>query len=101
MKSINVSKWFGYEESKKIDEQVKFYIASTIEGYLNGCYDDDYEPMTREEWFAYVWESIELDRGTIVNGNESSHLYFYGKDKIKRLVDTYLDNYADVQEYIK
>ncbi len=101
MSKVNVIKWFDYEDSRKLEEQVKFYIAGTIEGYLNGCYDDNYEPMTREEWFDYVWKCIELDKDVIVNGNESKHLTFYGKDKTRKLVETYLDNYADVQEYIK
>lgn len=100
MAKINVNKWFEYEESTKLEEQVKYYIASTVEGYLNGCYDDNYEPMSRSDWFEYVWTCIDFDKGQLINGNESSHLYFLGKDKIRKLVNTYLDNYEDMQEFI-
>lgn len=100
MSKINVNEWFNYEEAKSLEKQVKYYIATTIEGYLNGCYDDNYQPMTREEWVEYVWTCIEYDKGVLINGRESSHLYFFGKEKTEKLVNVYLDNYADVQEYI-
>ena len=98
MAKVNVNEWFEYEGSSNLEKQVKYYIASTVEGYLNGCYDDNYEPMTREDWIKYVWDSIEYEIQT--NGIEPSHLYFYGKKKIEKLINVYLDNYEDVQEYI-
>lgn len=101
MTKVNVEKWFEYEESNKLENQVKYYIAITVEGYLNGCYDDNYESMTKEDWKDYIWNCIEYDKGVYINGNESSHLYFYGKEKTMKLIETYLNNYPDVQNYIK
>lgn len=102
MKRVNVEKWFDYEDSQKIEEQVKFFIASEIEAGLNCYYDEsNTEPMTKQEWKEYVWNTIELLKGKKMNGNEYTHLKFYGKDNVMRLIDIYLDNYADIQYYIK
>ena len=94
--------WFEYEDSNKLEEQVKYFIASEIEAGLNVYYDEpNTEPMTKDEWKEYVWNTIELLKGMSMNGNEYTHLKFYGKNKIMNLIDTYLDNYEDVQKYIK
>jgi hypothetical protein len=101
MSKVNVEKWFEYDESTKLENQVKYFIASTVEGYLNGCYDCDYEPMTRQEWIDYVWQTIEYEKDIIVNGVERKHLYYYGKENTVKLINKYLDNYECVQPYIK
>lgn len=101
MSKVNVEKWFEYDESTRLEHQVKYFIASTVEGYLNGCYDCDYEPMTRQEWIDYVWNTIDYEKDIIVNGVERKHLYYYGKENTVKLINTYLDNYEDVQPYIK
>jgi hypothetical protein len=98
----DVSKWFSYEDSTTQEKQVKYYIASTIEGYLNGCYDDNYAPMTKAEYIAYVWDCLKMDAnsGIIVNGNESKHLMFAGREEIEKLTAFFVDNYEDVQKYL-
>lgn len=84
----------------KLERQAKEYIRSTVEGYLNGCYDDDYEPMTEQDWIEYVWNAIEYEKGYYTNGEESSHLYFIGKDKFIEMTRKYIRTYKDVQPYI-
>ena len=88
--------------NKRLKNQVLEYIASTIEGYLNGCYDDNYDPMTKEQYIDYVIEGLRMDvaAGMIVNGEEFKHLYFYGLDKIKALTADYIDNYDDIKPYL-
>lgn len=101
MKKVNVEKWFDYEDSTRIEEQVKFFIASEVEAGLNCYYDGNNDkPMTKDEWKDYVWASIELLKNTMVNGNEFNHLKFYGKENFLKLVDIYLENYEDVKKYI-
>ncbi len=101
MKKINVEKWFEYEDSTRLDEQVKYFIASEVEAGLNCYYDNNNEkPMTKEEWKDYVWNAIKLLKDMRVNGNEFNHLKFYSKEKFLSLVDIYLDNYEDVKPYI-
>ena len=98
-----MTNWFKLENSKKLEEQTKYFIASTVEGYLNGCYDcpEDYKPMTIQEWIDYVWSNLEYEKNIRVNGNERKHLNFIGKEKFIDLVKFYLNNYADVKQYIK
>ena len=99
---INVEKWIEYEESTRLEEQVKFFIASEIEAGLNCYYDNTTEePMTKEDWKNYVWNSIELLKGMEINGNEYTHLRFFSKEKMFKLIDEYLENYQDIQKYIK
>lgn len=100
MKQENVERWFMLRESSKLEEQVKGFIADTVEGYLNGVYDCGYEPMTREDWKEYVWKTIQYEKDTITNDVEVNHFKFYGKEKFMKLVDYYLDNYEDVKPYI-
>lgn len=96
----NVNKWYQLREGKDLEGQIKGFIADTVEGYLNGCYDCGYEPMTRDEWKKYVWDTIEYEKDIVVNGVERNHFKFYGKEKFMNLVDLYLDNYEDVKPYI-
>lgn len=96
----NVNNWFEFEESNKIEEQAKYFIASSIESYLNGCYDCGYEPMTREDYKEYVWNDLKISQDMMVNGNEFKHLKFFGKEKMMKLIDVYLDNYEDVKSYL-
>lgn len=85
---------------KTLLEEVRSYIADTVEGYLNGCRDCGYEPMTEQEWIEYVEESLRLDQDMIVNGAEFKHLKFFGKEKFRAEVKKYLSEYPDVQEWI-
>lgn len=87
--------------NNKLRQQVRDYIKSTVEGYLNGCYDGGYEPMTKEEWLEYVWKSLIMDRDAIVNGEEFEHLFFFGKENFLKEVERYLETYDDVKEWIK
>lgn len=99
-KNENVNEWFRLRESNKLEEQAKGFIADTVEGYLNGCYDCGYEPMTRESWEQYVWQTIEYEKQMYINDQETNHLKFLGKKKFMELVNFYLDNYEDVKPYI-
>lgn len=101
MAKVNVEKWFGFENSTKAEEQAKYFVASSIESYLNGCYNDEYEPMTKDEYKEYVWKDLMMLQDTMINGNEFKHLKFFGKEQMMKLVDTYLDNYEDVKAYLK
>lgn len=102
MAKVNVGKWFGYEDSTKLEQQVKYFIASETECFLNSYYDGcSTEPKTKQEWQDLIYRTIGYYDKMIVNGKEYNHLKFYGKDKILKLIDTYLDNYEDIQDYIK
>ena len=102
MTKINVNEWFMLDESNRLEDQVKGFIACTVEGYLNGV-QFGYEPMTRQEWKDYIIENLrrEMAYGIIVNGVERKHMKFIGNKKRDNLIDTFLDNYDDVQDYIK
>lgn len=93
--------WFKYGRSKELEHQVKYFIASTIEGYLNGCHNEGWDPMKRDEWIKYVLDEIERSKGTYVNGTEYTHLRFYGKDKIINLINEYIDRYAPMTVWIE
>lgn len=97
----NVDNWFELEDSDKLQDQAKAFVAITVESYLNGIYDcpDEYEAATVEEWKGYVWNTILIDQA-YNGGGEYKHLYFYGKDNMMKLVDTYLANYKDVKPYV-
>lgn len=99
MAKINVEKWFEYEESSKLEMQVKYYIASTVESYLNGCYDAGYEAMTIEGWTEYVWNCLQYDKDAMVNGKEFKHLNFLGKENIVKLTKSFITNYEDAKAY--
>lgn len=104
MKKEDVSRWYTLDESSILEEQVKGYIANTVEGYLNGVQWDAslYTPMTMDEWRHYVKTNLEMDikNGMIVNGIEYKHFRFLGAKRFAELVDIYLENYEYVQPYI-
>ena len=83
-------------------EKVQEYIESTIEGYLNGCYDDDYPPMTKDQYIDYVIESLRMDAesGIRVNGDEFKNLYFYGIERIKKMIADYIDTYEGIKPWL-
>ena len=87
---------------RTLEKQVRQYIEDTIEGYINGIRDCDYEYLTRDQWKNYVIDSLRIDAesGMIVNGVEFKHLYFAGKAEIERMTYKYIDTYKDMQEYI-
>jgi len=66
----------------KLQDQLKEYIQMTVYSYLNGCEDDNYEPLTEDDWVEYVLSNLEHDKDIMINGQEFKHLYFCGKDKI-------------------
>lgn len=101
MAKVNVENWYMLSESRKLEEQVKGFIADTVEGYLNGI-QFGYEPLTREEWKQYVIDALNIDikEGMTVNGVERKHFTFIGNKRFYSLIDTYLDNYEGVQAHI-
>lgn len=101
MKRINVENWWKLSESDKLENQIKGFIADTVEGYLNGI-QFGYEPMTRAEWKNYVIETLneEISDGMIINGIERKHMRFFGNKRFHELIDVYLDNYKSVQKHI-
>lgn len=103
MRKINVEKWFEYDESTRLENQVKYFIACSVEDYLNGCHDCNYEPMTKDEWIEYVWKDLVAfaESGMMVNDLEGKHLYYYGKEKTLKLISTFIENYDDVNPYTK
>ena len=96
--------WHSLYNSKTLEDQVKFNIACACEGYLNGCMDCGYEAMTKKDWSDYIYaimqDTFETAYGTDIGRDAAKHLHFYGKKKTLALIDYYLDNYADVQDYI-
>lgn len=105
MTKVNVANWIWNDDSKKVEEQVKYAIACEAEGYLNGirdCGTTDYPPMTRENWIKYVEYGIELlaKEGMTINNAEYKHLRFFGKENIRKLIEAYIDNYAEIQAYV-
>ncbi len=96
--------WFNLENSKELENQVKYNIACACEGYLNGCHDCGYEKMTKDEWREYILfimnDTFETGSGTDLGMSAAKHLRFYGKANTVKLINYYLDNYDDVQEFI-
>lgn len=80
---------------------VKEWIEMTVWGYINGIEDDNYELMNQEEWIEYAMMCLDMDAESnqMVNGLEFKHIYFYGKEKIKKLVKEYLKR-EDVKNYV-
>ena len=70
-------------------------------GYINGINDAGYELMNEKDWIDYIMDTLDLDAGSdqMVNGLEFKHIYFYGKEKIKKLAIEYLKS-DDVIEYV-
>ena len=84
----------------KLERQAKEFIKGTVYGYLNGCYDDDYEPMTEQDWIEYVWNTIEYEKGFYTNGVEPTHFYFVGKDRFIEMTRDFIRKNKDVQPYL-
>ncbi len=101
MKKVRVGNWYKLDESTNLENQVKAFIAQTVEGYINGI-QFGYEPMTKENWKQYIIDDLNRDirMGMIVNGTERTHMRFLGNARFHELIDIYLDNYKDVQKYI-
>lgn len=80
---------------------VKEWLEMTVWGYINGINDAGYEKMTRDEWIDYIMETLDIDAesGQKVNGLEFKHIYFYGKEKIKKIAENYLKD-EEVKEYV-
>lgn len=101
----NVNKWGYATNLKTLEDKVKFNIASQCEGYLNGCHDCGYEPMTKKEWSEYIYKGMqdefEVEDGCYTGKQAGRQLHFFGKKKTLELIDVYLDNYEGVQEFIK
>ena len=102
----NEVRWFRYDESKKLEEQVKYNIAMACEGLLNSYYDGYAEEVhTKDWWINYIYstmqECFETAWGSEYGKDAAKHLHFYGKEKTINLIEYYLDNYDDVKEYIK
>lgn len=98
----DVSNWFEYDESNKLEEQVKYNIAISVEEYLNGHYDDeDAYKATKAELLDRVYEQITT---TFTSGGwsrESNQLRYFGKKNIIELIQIYLSNYTSVQNFIQ
>ena len=97
----SVAYWINLDESTKIEDQAKAFIASSVESYLNGI-QDGYKPMTRQEWKQYIFEDLNRDirMNTIVNGTERKHMRFLGNKRFQELVDIYLERYKPMKNYI-
>ena len=101
----DVKNWGTAYEAKTLEDKVKFNIAQQCEGYLNGCRDCGYEPMTKQEWTEYIYKGMqdefETEDGCYIGKQAGRQLHFYGKQKTIALIEEYLTKYEDVQEYIK
>jgi len=102
---MNVERWFQLDNSRDRENQVKYNIAVTVEGWLNGARDAGYEPMTPEEMERYTYEVMQewyTRNGCSNSGKEATaHLHFYGKEKTIALIKQFINEYEDLQPYIK
>ena len=80
---------------------VKEWLNMTIWGYINGIVDDNYELMTREQWIDYIMTVLDMDAQSnqMVNGLEFKHIYFCGKEKIKKLANEFLND-EEIKQYV-
>lgn len=98
----DVSNWFKYAESRKLEEQVKYNIASTVEQYLNNHYNDENAyKATKEELLNRVYEQLTTTFNSGGHILSSNQLRYFGKDNIVELIKLYIDNYEDLQEFIQ
>ncbi len=104
----NVQKWFALDESRKLEDQVKYNIAMACEGILNGFYDGgtvEEESYTRQQWIKYIYDTMqtcfETAWGSDMGEDAAKHLHFYGKANTIRLIEFFLDNYDCVKPFIK
>lgn len=101
---MNVEKWFGLESGNR-EDQVKYNIAVTVEGWLNGARDSGYEPVTKEEMKDYTYQVMQewfttSGYSTNQKGKVNS-LHFYGKEKTIELIKQFINEYEDLQPYLK
>ena len=98
----DVSNWFEYDESNKLEEQVKYNIAVSVEEYLNGHYDDeDAYKATKAELIDRVYEQITTTFTLGGITRMSNQLRYFGKKNIIELIQIYLSNYSSVQNFIQ
>lgn len=101
--------WFKYDGSSILEEQVKYNIAVSCEGFINSCYDlgedSGWYGATKEFWTKGIYQNLQEEYNvggtTYMLNGEGSHLRFYGKKNTLKLIDEYLENYDDVKEFIK
>lgn len=99
----DVSNWFEYDESSKLEEQVKYAIASATEEYCNIHYDnDDAQKETIQELIDRVYADVTTTyrQGGSIHLNDN-RLRYFGKKNIIELIQIYLANYTDVQNFIQ
>jgi len=100
-----VEKWFQLDSSRNREDEVKYNIAVTVEGWLNGARDAGYEPMTRAEMEAYTYQVMqEWYNGSgysTSNKGSVNSLHFYGKENTINLIKEFIKNYEDLQPYLK
>ena len=84
-----------------LKSNVNEWLHMTIYGYINGIIDDNYELMTRDGWLNYLMICLDMDAKSnqMVNGLEFKHIYFYGKENIKKLAIEFLKR-DDVKKYV-
>lgn len=103
----DVRDWFGLGESRKLEHQVKYNIASSCEMYVNCHYDNGAGAtmLTRSQLIDYIYGYLQRDftfnGTTTMNLNGQTHLNFYGKENTMKLIEQFIDNYEDVQEFIR
>ena len=96
--------WITIENAYELEDQVKFNIANVCEMMINALEDEEIT-ITNAQATDYIYK--ELRKGFMVNDSvltgkyAASHLRFYGKQKTLILIKEYLENYTNVQEYIK
>lgn len=98
----DVSNWFNYDESSKLEEQVKYNIAVSVEAYLNGHYDDESAyKATKAELLDRVYKQVTTTFALAGTTRMSNQLRYFGKKNIIELIELYLSNYSDVQDFIQ
>lgn len=94
--------WFKFDESTKLEEQVKYNIAVNVEAYCNVHYDNHgTDKLTVEELTDYVYAEVYANYNVAGKSWQDNRLRYYGKNAIMQLVKEYIENYSDVQDFIK
>jgi hypothetical protein len=91
-----VLSWFDLDEEREnsLESIVKYNIAMTVEGWLNGARDDNYEPKTVDEMINYTYAVLQDEMSR-------RHLHFHGKKTTMDLIRKFVTEYKDLQLYIK
>ena len=100
----DVSNWFDFYKSKKLEEQVKYNIASVVEEYCNIHYDNgEYaEKETIDQLIDRVYNEVTVYyRDGEGRGFSDNRLRYFGKANIIELAKIYITNYSDVQSFIQ